>query len=344
MARISHEQRRERNYPYKFAGNGLEFGVQEFEIGGSTGDPNYDEMIVPLYKFDGWDEASLSVDVTVEESTLERLFGDVERWEMALEHYDRNLEEDEYPAKISIIVECKQTQDRYEVEVENPVSAGSHEATIEFDRDEIRGPVTLKPSLVRTEDSDDGLPYAPNRGMKMATGTEWTVVADLLDEDGNGFPTAFRDFSEDGRPPEGLIHDLHSASKNPKVLVNELNEPIVDVLTTNGNAGFRPYMREVVAGEIASMTWIQLVVHTASTIADEGEPEFAWQEGVVEEISEYIFDEDLEYEQAVERLGEQVDDPSNLPGFIRDLNRAVQLYDEIGQPENLNRFIEKEAP
>lgn len=344
MTSSTRSERRERNFPYHFAANGLEFGVEEFQIDGSSAEPDYDAMIVPLYKFDGWDSSSLSVAVNIGESTLSSLFGEVERWEMALDHYNRNLEDDEFPAKLTVVVECKETQNRYEVEVANPVSPGTHSSTITLDRDEIRGQVSLTPSLVRTEDSDEGLPYAPNRGMRMATGTSWVVLADLPGEDGNGFPTAFRDFSQEGLPDESLVHSLRASSENPKVLVNELNEPIVDVLTVNGNSGFRPYMREVVSGEIAMMTWIQLVIHTAATIADEGEPEFPWQEGVVEELSEHLFEDDLEYEAAVDRLGEQVSEPGNLPEFVRRLSHAVQLYDEIEQAENLNRFIDKEAP
>lgn len=344
MARHSRGKRRERNFPYQYEKNGLNFGILEFEIDGSTGDPDYEERVVPLYKFDGWNKASISVDISIEWSTLNRLFDDVERWEMALANYDRNLESDEFPAKISVVVDCEATQTRYEVPVVDPVTSGSHQAEIKLDREDIRGTVTLKPTLVRTEDSDTGLPYAPNRGMKMASGQDWFVVADLPDEDGNGFPTSFRDFSKDGLPPEELVHALRPSSSNPKVMVNETNDPIVDVLTAGGHSGFRPWMRDVVAGEMAMMTWMQLTIHTASTIATEGEPEFDWQEGVVNEISDYLFDEEVEYDEAVERLGEQVADPANLPGFVRDLNQAVQLYDEIKQADRLNKFIDKEAP
>jgi hypothetical protein len=94
------------------------------------------------------------------------------------------------------------------------------------------------------------------------------------------------------------------------------------------------------------MLWIQLVMSTASTIAESGQPEFDWQEGVVlrladKEFGTYLLDTS-EYDEVVKKLGANVSDAGKLRDFVADLCRAVQLYNDAG--ERLDYFIGEEAP
>jgi hypothetical protein len=171
-------------------------------------------------------------------------------------------------------------------------------------------------------------------------------VVDEPEKDADGFPFKYRDFSPEGMPSEELAHAF-SPNPNPKMMINNQHEGVVDVLQSGGTYGFRPLMKRVLKSDFGSMLWMQLVLHTASTIAETESTEFDWQEGVVVEITETdlcesLFDESLDYDDVVERLGEKVDDTSELRDFVRTLSEAVQLYTD--HPTHLNRFIEEEAP
>ncbi|MFC7233396.1 hypothetical protein ACFQMM_22295 [Saliphagus sp. GCM10025308] len=171
--------------------------------------------------------------------------------------------------------------------------------------------------------------------MRIAGGDVWKVHVDEPEESGTGFPFLYRDFS-DGDYPEGAVHLLKQNPREPAVLVNMLNQPIVDVLETKTFYSFDAYLKNVIKAELGTSTWIQLVIHTATTIAESDEPQYEWQEGLIKEIGPYLY-EDASYEETVENLGEVVSEPDELRSFIRELNVAVQLY--LDQASQLNKFI-----
>lgn len=312
------------NLPYRYRDEAIDFGVDEFAVGdGDPGKPNYDDRTIPLYKYESWEQASISVSLTIGEDDVDFLFdGD-----------------SPYEAKLIVAVDSEATQTRYEVVVEDaPFVAGTHEREVILERELLRETITLTPRLVRSTDSTHGLPYAPKRGMRVAGGNPWKAHVDEPEESGTGFPFVYRDFSE-GDYPEGAVHTLRRNPAEPAVFVNKCYEPIVDVLQTQTFYSFDAYLKDVVKAEMGTATWMQLVLHTGATIAESGEPEFDWQEGVVEEIAPYLYDSDLDYETTVERLGEDVSDPARLRTFVMDLNDAVQLYvDQAGQ---LEKFVEE---
>jgi hypothetical protein len=152
----------------------------------------------------------------------------------------------------------------------------------------------------------------------------------------------YQNFSDDELEyDQGLVHALGGSRADPKVLVNSHNDPIVDVLESGRGGGFRPRMRKIVATEISTMTYVQLVLHTAGTIAENGECEYGWQRGLVRELGEFLYPE-MDHEETVRHLGDQVSDPSNLRDFGIDLNEALQLYTK--QSRHLNNHIKKDGP
>lgn len=314
------------NLPYRYRDEAIDLGVSVFSLDeGDPGEPDYDDRSVPLYKYSPWDEASISVSLTINEEDVSYLFdGDPP-----------------YDAKLIVAVDSEVTQIRYEVVVaEAPFAGGTHKETVTLNRDLFRGTISLKPRLVRTEDSATGLPYAPRDGMRVAGGESWEVHVDEPEESGKGFPFVYRDFSEGGFS-EDAMHELGPNPGDPKVLVNKCHDPIVDVLQTETFYSFDAYLKKIIKAEVGTITWMQLVVHTATTIAEADEPEFPWQEGVVEEISPYLYEDDPSYETAVERLGEAVSEPGELRTFVRELSVSVQLY--LDQADQLNKFIEEFA-
>jgi hypothetical protein len=316
---------RAENLPYRYQIDGITFGVDEFRVDdGDPGSPDYDDRSVPLYKYPSWDEADISASLTITERTVDHVFNG----------------DPPFNAKLIVGIDSPATQLRYESVAEpSPFTAGRYETEISLEHDLLRGAVTLTPRLVRTEDSDDGLPYAPNEGMRVAGGDSWEVHVDEPEEDGEGFPFVYRDFS-DGDFPADAVHTIRRDPSEPAVLVNSRHDPIVDVLQTETFYSFDAYLKDVIKAELGTSTWMQLVLHTAATIAEGGEPEYDWQEGVVEEIVPYLYDDDLDYQTAVQRLGEAASNPNELRNLVFDLNEAVQLYTE--QAAQLNRFIDED--
>ncbi|EMA25383.1 hypothetical protein [Haloarcula amylolytica] len=324
---------RDESMPYHYADGCLQFGINGFSFdGGDAGSPDYDDRTIPLYDYGDWSEVTLEGDVTIGNS-VERVFPDDEG--------------PPFPAELIVIVDAEETQLRFEKNVADPpVSEGSYDVELTLDRSLLRGDVVMTPRLVRTEPCRKGLPYAPNDGMRVAGGESWTVVVDHPTKDSDGFPFVYRDFSQDGMPSEDLVHSF-SKTPNPKMMINDQNENVVDVLQSGNTYGFRPNMKRLLKADFGVSLWIQLVVLTGTTIAEAGEPEFDWQEGVVEEISEselgtHLFDENADYEAVVSELGDRISDPSKLRELITDLCEAVQLYQ--GYAEDLDYFIQEHSP
>jgi hypothetical protein len=131
------------------------------------------------------------------------------------------------------------------------------------------------------------------------------------------------------------------------MMINNQNENIVDVLQSGNTYGFRPNMKRLLKADFGVTLWIQLVVLTGTTIAEAGEPEFDWQKGVVEEISNsvlgtHLFGEDVDYETVVSELGDNISEPSKLRELITNICEAVQLYQEYA--EDLDYFIQEHSP
>ena len=331
-ANTRHSTARDSSMPYKYDSNGLEFGIGSFSLdGGDEGNPNYDEQIIAPHQYGEWDRIKLSSNISVNGS-VNSVFPDEEG--------------PPYPAKLVVVVDCEQTQLRREVLIkESPVDEDTYEKEIELNQSLLRGDVSLTPRLVRTEPSRVGLPYAPNKGMRVAGGRGWTLEADEPEKSADGFPFVYRDFSQESMPPEELIHSF-TRNPDPKMMINSQHENVVDVLQSGLTYGFRPNMKKNLKGRLGSMLWIQLVMSTASTIAESGQPEFDWQEGVVLRLADKEFGTYLlnasEYDEVVKKLGAKVSDAGELRDFVADLCRAVQLYNDAG--ERLDYFIGEEAP
>jgi hypothetical protein len=312
--------------PYRYREDAIDFSITEYQVdGGDAAQPQTDDDTLDLFPYQPWENALLSVSISVDENDLNHLFeGD-----------------SPYYAKLIVVIDSAATQLRYEEVVEGAqLSAGTYSTNIDLNCCLFREEVTLTPRIVTTEDAAGGLPYAPKEGMRVAGGNTWKVHVDEPEESGTGFPFRYRDFS-DGDYPEDAVHLLKRNPEDPAVLVNSCNDPIVDVLETEGFYGWTPYFKNVLKAEFGTSTWIQLVIHTATTIAETDEPQYPWQKGVIEEIGEYLYD-DSTYETVVDELGDAVSDPSELRTFIRDLNVAVQLY--LDQASQFNKFIDEYQP
>jgi len=318
-AHTSYSESRDEVLPYRYESDGIEFGISGFSFdGGESGNPSYDDAVVELYEYGDWDEVTIEAELTPGRS-IERVFPEEEG--------------PPFPADLVLVVDCEETQTRFEVTFEEaPVESESVCDEFTLQRDLLMGDVTLTPRLVRSEECREGLPYAPNSGMRVAGGRTWTLEVDEPGRDTNGFPFVYRDFSQDSMPSVDLAHSF-SQNPNPKMMVNNQNTELVNVLQAANTYGFRPNLKRVIKSEFGNALWIQLVFHTATTIAETDGLEFTWQEGVAVELEDsvmgtHLFGEDATYDDIVEELGERVSGPEAIREFVPDLCEAVQLYTE----------------
>lgn len=320
--------------PYHYDEEAIELDFDQFALNGDSGTAEVTDHEVDVTGFGTWDTLEIEGTVTLEESTLERVLpGD---------------EYDEPPVRLMLKIDTLDTQRRLPKLVANAPLEGVgseevriHDFTCEFEWGGVYNEIKLEPRLVRDEDCDTGLPHAPKAGMHVANGEPWVIRIDEDEDEGEGFPSMYQDFSEDEfEYDERLVHVL-SGRADPKVLVNSHHDPIVDVLESGRGGGFRPRMRKIVASEISTMSYVQLILHTAGTIAENGECEYGWQRGLIQELEDYLYPE-KDFDETETHLGEQVADPGNLRDLAQDINRALQLY--TNQSGNLNDHIERDGP
>lgn len=324
---------RDEEMPYHYDPDGLDLGVSEFSFdGGESGSPSYENRQIELYEYGDWDEVTIKVNMSVDDS-IQNVFPDEEG--------------SSFPADLIVVIDCEETQTRYkEVLQESPIDEDTFNISISIQRRLVRGSVALIPQLVRAESCRKGLPYAPNEGMRVAGGTTWELLIDEPDVTGDGFPFTYRDFSQEGMPPNDLIHSF-SRNPNPKMMVNNQRDGIVDILETGGTYGFRPNLKDVLKSEVGSMLWIQLVLLTGTTVAESDDTEFDWQDGVINELAEsdfgdHLFEDADDYDSISEQLGQSVSEVAELRDFITDLCEAVQLYNNTA--DQWDYFVEEEAP
>mgnify|MGYP000094184004 CR=1 FL=1 len=312
--------------PYRYREDAIDLQINEYSVDETEpSEPETDDTTLPLFRYQPWDRAELSLSLSISDRDLDHV----------CEGFPP------YDAKLIVVVESKSTHLRYEVVIEDePLTNGTYTKTIDLEANLFRDTVTLTPRIVTTDDVSSGLPFAPKGGMRIAGGDAWKVQVDEPVQSGTGFPFRYRDFS-DGDYPEGAVHLLKSNPREPAVLVNTLNQPIVDILETETFYSFDAYLKNVIKAELGTSTWIQLVIHTATTVAESDEPQYDWQEGLIEEIGPYLY-EGASYDEVVENLGEAVSEPDELRSFIRELNVAVQLY--LDQASQLNDFIDDFRP
>jgi hypothetical protein len=324
-------------HPYHYAESGVDLGIEGFALNGNRdnlGSPDYDARVVDVTGYGSWQDVTIVGDVSVEESTLKRL--------IPVSEYD------EPPVKTIIKIDTLDTQRRLPNVVDSgPLKPIGTEPPRSFDfehtfaREDVHNEVLLEPRLVRTEDCEEGLPFAPSAGMHVATGNPWVVKVDSTDTEGDGFPSMYQDFSDDDHElNKELVHALQGSRQDPTVVVNSHHDKIVDVLDSGRGGGFRPRMRKVVGAEISTMTYVQLVLHTAGTIAENGECEYDWQKGLLIELDDHLYPE-LDVEETETKLGDAVQ-PQNLREFSDHLNQALQLYTK--QSSHLSNHIRLDGP
>jgi hypothetical protein len=146
------------------------------------------------------------------------------------------------------------------------------------------------------------------------------------------------DFSDyDKFPDETHIHYLSlEAPRNPQLYLNREHSQVVKVLNNTGATGGPPRLRDVLYDYIEHSVWTQLLMQTArDTSPDTGEPEYGWQEDILDIFLDDLYS-NLGDEEAAIQLAEDVRSYVDIPDLVQRIERTVhQQYDIPTDTTNL---------
>jgi hypothetical protein len=111
---------------------------------------------------------------------------------------------------------------------------------------------------------------------------------------------------------------------------------VVEVLNNTGYTGGPPRLRDVLYDYIEHSVWTQLLLQTArDTSPDTGEPEYGWQEDVLDIFIDDLYP-NLGDDEAAIQLAEDVRSHVDIPDLVQRIERTVhQQYDIPSDTTNL---------
>ncbi|WP_225336239.1 hypothetical protein [Halomicrobium urmianum] len=316
--------------PHEYEEEGLEFDVESFRLDGAPlgdrGNLDEDDQFLSLVDEGNWESLELEGTVSVEQDTVEEIFP-FDEWE-------------ETPGRLALVKEnpLAMSRDR-QILADSPLDGGTYEFTMSINRDDHRGRVKIKPFLTRTEKGGSGgSKHASKIGARVADGLSWIVRLDEREDGGSLLMPIIEDFSDyDSFPDENHIHYLSlEAPRNPQLYLNQEHPQVVEVLNNTGATGGPPRLRDVLYDYIEHSVWTQLLMQTArDTSPDTGEPEYRWQEDVLDIFLDDLYP-DLGEDEAAIRLAEDVRSHVDIPDLVQRIERAVhQQYDIPSDTTNL---------
>lgn len=316
--------------PHEYQEEALEFDVESFRLDGvpigDQGDLDEDDQYLSLVDEDSWETLELDGTVTVDQDTIEEVFP-FDEWE-------------ETPGRLALVKEnpLAISRDR-QILADSPLDGGTHEFTLDINRDDHRGQVKIKPFLTRTEKGgSSGSKHASKVGARIADGLSWVIQLDEREDGGSLLMPIIEDFSDyDSFPDENHIHYLSlEAPRNPQLYLNREHPQVVEVLKNTGATGGPPRLRDVLYDYIEHSVWTQLLMQTARDMSpDTGEPEYGWQDDVLDIFLDDLYS-GLSDDEAAIQLAEDVRSHVDIPDLVQRIERAVhQQYDIPSDTTNL---------
>lgn len=304
------------SYPHRHVEEGLDLRIETFALDESDAGsaPNGGDEL-ELFQYGDWDRAHLAGEVRVADGVVEETLPPDER--------------SDPPLDVFLVAECGDSLFRRGEQLHLGTVETDGGAVIDAEvtlaRDDYVGAVDVEPVLVRTETGDpaDGS-YAAHEGLVVADGNELTVHVDEPDESsGNHIPARLKSFAETDVDDRDLFHLRRSPPHEPEIWVNAEFSGVADVLRSDGYHGFRPRMRDVVLSQVAHPAIVELVLWTASDLGDDGEWQYDWQEGVLTDICQVMYDV-RDAELVAERVYEDYHEDAGR--FVGEVNSAVQKH------------------
>ncbi|MCU4802404.1 hypothetical protein OB920_18670 [Halobacteria archaeon HArc-gm2] len=319
--------------PHEYLKEALEFDVESFRLDGTPlgdrGTLDEDDQFLSLVDEGNWGTLEIDGAVSVEQDVVEDAFP-FQEWE-------------ETPGRLALVKEnpLAHTRDR-EILTDSPSGGEIYEFTLSIDRDDYRGRVKIKPFLTRTEKGESGgSNHASKVGARVADGLSWVIRLDDSEDGGGLLMPIIEDFSDyDEFPGDNHIHYLSlDPPRNPQLYLNREHKQVANVLNNTGTTGGPPRLREVLYDYIEHSVWTQLLMQTAGdTSPDTGEPEYAWQEDVLDIFLDELYP-DLADDEAAIQLAEDVRSHVDIPDLVQRIDRAVHHKFDI--PSDATNLIEE---
>ena len=308
--------------PHEYHRESLNFSIKSFRLDGTPlndrGELNEDDRYLSLVDENDWGTLELEGTVSVDQDTVEDVFP-FDEWE-------------ETPGRLALVKEnpLAMSRDR-QILADALFEGGTYEFTLYLNRDGHRGRVKIQPFLTRTEEGGSGgSKHASKVGARVADGLSWVIRLDERDDGGSLLMPIIEDFSDyDNFPDENHIHYLSlEAPRNPQLYLNREHPQVVEVLKNEGTTGGSPRLRDVLYDYIEHSVWTQLLMQTArDTSPDTGEPEYRWQEDVLDIFLDELYPS-LEEDEAAVQLAEDVRSHVDIPDLVQRIEQAVhQQYD-----------------
>ena len=308
--------------PHEYESEAIEFHVESFRLDGTPladrGDLDEDDQYLSLADVGNWETLELEGTVSVDQDTIEEVFP-FNEWE-------------ETPGRLALVKENSLaiSRDR-QILTDSPFEGGAYDFTLRINRDDHRGKVKIRPFLTRTENgSHSGSKHASKVGARVADGLSWLVRLDEREDGGGLLMPNIEDFSDKDRfPDENHIHYLSlEAPRNPQLYLNREHPQIIEVLKNTGPTGGPPRLRDVLYDYIEHSVWTQLLMQTArDTSTDTGEPEYSWQEDVLDIFLDDLYPS-LDDDEAAVQLAEDVRSHVDIPDLVQRIESTVhQQYD-----------------
>jgi hypothetical protein len=319
--------------PHEYRKEAIEFDVESFRLDGSSlgerGDLDEEDQFLSLVDEGNWETLELEGTVTIDQDTVEDVFP-FNEW-------------DETPGRLALVKEnpLAMSRDR-QILADSPLEGGTHEFTLSINRNDHRGRVKIKPFLTRTEKGgSSGSKHASKVGARVADGLSWIIRLDERDDGGSLLMPIIEDFSDYDRfPDENHIHYLSlEAPRNPQLYLNKEHPQIINVLNNTGATGGPPRLRDVLYDYVEHSVWTQLLMQTArDTSPDTGEPEYSWQEDVLDIFLDDLYP-DLGDDKAKIQLSEDVRSHVDIPDLVQRIERAV--HQQYNLPSDTTKLIEE---
>ncbi|PSP37986.1 hypothetical protein BRC71_08420 [Halobacteriales archaeon QH_7_65_31] len=308
--------------PHEYESEAIKFNVESFRLDGTPlndrGDLDEDDHYLSLAEVGNWETLELEGTVSVDQDTIEEVFP-FNEWE-------------EIPGRLALVKENSLaiSRDR-QILADSPLEGGAYDFTLRINRDGHRGKVKIRPFLTRTANGGhSGSKHASKVGARVADGLSWVVRLDERDDGGSLLMPIIEDFSDyDNFPDENHIHYLSlEAPRNPQLYLNREHPQVVEVLKNTGATGGPPRLRDVLYDYIEHSVWTQLLMQTArDTSTDTGEPEYSWQEDVLDIFLDNLYP-GLDDDEAAVQLAEDVRSHVDIPDLVQRIESAVhQQYD-----------------
>jgi len=310
--------KRIRALPFAYLGTGVRARVEHVALDGYEID---DVADADAHRIDldgrAWRRIVLRVTIDVPRATIERVVPTAER--------------SSPPLAVVVVLRCRTTHLRRGVEaIASDAPSDSTEdglqsyvARIAVDRQDVRDTVELLPFLVRRRDARaPEARYARAAGARIASGWGWKIVVDASPRGrSRHIDVRYTSFSDSD------WEMLREAADTLYLLEADLNQPV--------------RLRDLAFDRIAVSVWMQLFLHAARDVDEDGETMFEWGRGVLENWLPDLMPDTHDAELRVERLREARDDASELAALLQRLDTLLQRRDHAVR--HLVRMLEEAA-